>query len=119
MDIIYIRNLETRAIIGIRDQERTTPQTLRVNLEMGTDIRAASASEAVEDTLDYSAISRETLAFIDTSQFYLIETLAEHLARRLLEMFPIRQIKVQVSKPEAVPAAEDVGVVIERSAEPR
>jgi len=119
MDIIYIRNLETRAIIGIRDPERTTPQVLRVSLDLSTDVCKAAETEAIEDTVDYSAVSRAALNLIETSHFYLIETLAEHLARRLLEMFPIRHIRVQVSKPEAVPAAEDVGVVIERSAEPR
>ncbi len=86
---------------------------------MGTDTRKAASSEAVEDTLDYGEISRQVLIFVAESKFYLIETLAERLAARLLEQFPIQWLKVEVSKPRAVAAAEDVGVIIQRSAETR
>ena len=53
MDIVYIRELEIDAIIGIYDWERETKQTVSIDLEMGCDNTKAAASEDIADALDY------------------------------------------------------------------
>ena len=50
MDIVFIRGLETRAVIGTNDWERQVKQSVIVNLEMNTDARAP----AVHDDFDPS-----------------------------------------------------------------
>lgn len=114
MDIVYIRGLQVETIIGIYDWERQVRQRIVLDLEMATDIRAAAASEDIEQTLDYNAIATDLREFITRSQFLLVETLAEEVAQRLMQEFRVPWLRVQVGKPGAVADALDVGVIIER-----
>ena len=49
MDIVYIRDLKVDTVIGIFDWERAIRQTVSLDLEMATDIRAAAASDHIDD----------------------------------------------------------------------
>jgi 7,8-dihydroneopterin aldolase/epimerase/oxygenase len=54
------------------------------------------------------------LAFVEGSQFHLVETLAEHVAMLLLEDFGIAWVRISLSKPGAIRSSRDVGVLLER-----
>ncbi len=114
MDIVYIRGLQVDTVIGIYDWERTIRQTLSIDLEMGTDIRAAARRDDIDQTLNYKAITDRLIEFISSSEFLLIETLAEEIASLLMEEFSVPWLRLTIGKPGAVPQARDVGVVIER-----
>ncbi|MCB1648619.1 MAG: dihydroneopterin aldolase [Pseudomonadales bacterium] len=118
MDIVYIQDLGIETVIGVYDWERECRQTVRLSLEMASDIRAAAAQEDLSQTLDYHAIAERLSAFVQASEFQLIETLAEEVAALLMREFGVRWLRLQVSKPGAVPAARDVGVRIERGEKP-
>ena len=113
-DIVYIRGLKTEAVIGVYDWERDIRQTLVLDLDMATDIRAAGASDDVTDTLDYAAVSQRVLDYVSASEFKLIEALAEQVARLVMDEFGVPWLRLRLSKPGAVQQAEDVGIVIER-----
>jgi dihydroneopterin aldolase len=55
------------------------------------------------------------LAFIEASEFKLVETLAQRLALLILEEFGIEWIRLSINKPGAIRNSRDVGVSIERS----
>ncbi len=114
MDIVFIRGLRVDTVIGIYDWEREIRQTLILDLEMGTDISKAAASEDIADTLDYKAVSKRLAGFIEESEFLLVETLAERCAELLRQEFDIPWLRLSVNKKGAVSLAEDVGVIIER-----
>jgi len=114
MDIVYIKALEAETIIGIYDWEREIRQKVCLDLEMGTDIRQAAATEVVDNTLDYKSVSDTLLAFIEESEFQLVETMAEEIAALVMQRFGVRWLRLRLGKPGAVPAAQDVGVIIER-----
>lgn len=114
MDIIFIRDLRVDTIIGINDWERRIRQTLSIELEMGADIHQAAANDAIEDTLDYKAVAKRVTAFVEASQFYLVETLAQRIAELLINEFKLPWIRVSLSKPGAVRGSREVGVIIER-----
>jgi len=113
-DIVYIRGLKTEAVIGVYDWERDIRQTLVLDLDMATDIRAAGASDDVTDTLDYAAVSQRVLDYVSASEFKLIEALAEQVARLVMDEFGVPWLRLRLSKPGAVQQADDVGIVIER-----
>ena len=48
------------------------------------------------------------------SEYHLIESLAEEVARVVREEFAVSWLRVDIAKPGAVPQARAVGVVIER-----
>ncbi|MCH8845554.1 MAG: dihydroneopterin aldolase [Proteobacteria bacterium] len=114
MDIIYINDLRIETIIGIYGWERKIKQTVVLDIEMGTDIRKASASDAVEDTLNYKSVAERLISFIGDSEFELIETLAEQVANILLDEFAVPWLRLRVNKQGALKGVRDVGVIIER-----
>jgi 7,8-dihydroneopterin aldolase/epimerase/oxygenase len=114
MDIIYLRDLRIEAVIGIYEWERRAKQTVSLDVEMGTDIRAAAAADDIEHALNYKAVSKRLVDFVGNSEFLLVETLAERVAEILLSEFNVPWLRLRISKPGAIRAARDVGVIIER-----
>ncbi|EEB79560.1 dihydroneopterin aldolase [marine gamma proteobacterium HTCC2148] len=114
MDTVYIEGLKTDAVIGVYDWERSIRQTLVLDLELASDNRAAAATDGIADAMDYDAISKRILAYVQASEFELIETLAERVAAIVLSEFNIPWLRLKLSKPGAVAEANDVGVIIER-----
>lgn len=115
MDKIFLTNLDIETIIGIYDWERKTLQTLSFDLEMDWDIRQAAKSDDIVDTLDYGSVANTVVAFVSTSRYQLIETLAEDLAALLLSSFPIPKLKLTLSKPVELHGQNIAKIVIERS----
>jgi dihydroneopterin aldolase len=114
MDIVYIRDLKIETVIGIFDWERRIRQTVSLDLEMATDIRKAAASDDIKDALDYKSVAKRLIAFVEGSEFLLVETLAEKIAGIVREEFGVPWLRLRLSKPGAVRGAQDVGVIIER-----
>jgi len=118
MDIVYINDLKVDTVIGIFDWERRIRQTVSLDLEMAADIRRGAASDHIDDALDYKAIGKRLIAFIESSEFQLVEALAENVAQLVLKEFQVPWLKLRLSKPGALRGARDVGVIIERGERP-
>lgn len=118
MDRVFIENLTIETVIGIFDWEREIRQTVSLDLEMNFDISRAAATDSIEDTLDYKAVAKRLIRFVEKSEFKLVESLAEHCAQIVLNEFPVERLKLKLSKPGAVRGSSAVGVMIERSREP-
>jgi dihydroneopterin aldolase len=114
MDIVYIRALRIDAVIGIYEWERHTRQMLVFDLEMGADIARAAATDRIEDTLDYKAVAKRLIRFVEASEFGLVETLAERCAQIVRDEFGVPWVRLTINKAGAVRGADAVGVVIER-----
>ena len=117
MDIIYLRDLRIETIIGIYDWERSIRQTVAIDLEMGTDIRKAAATDHIDDALNYKAVAKRIIEFVEGSSFELIETLAERITDIVLTEFSVPWVRLSLGKPGAIRGARDVGVMIERARE--
>jgi len=117
MDRVFIEDLRIQTVIGVFDWEREITQTVSLNLEMGFDISKAAKSDAIADTLDYKSVSKRLINFVETSEYQLVEALAEECARIVLKEFPVSWLRLKLSKPGAVRGSSAVGVIIERSAQ--
>ena len=118
MDKIYIHELKSEAIIGIYDWERRVRQPVTLDVELAFDNTRPAASERIEDALDYKRVSKQLIAFVEASQFQLVETLAERCAQILREEFGAAWLRLKLSKPGAVRGARAVGVILERGTRP-
>jgi len=114
MDIVYIRDLKIETVIGVNDWEREVRQTVSLDLEMATDIRAAAETDDVADTIDYKAVAKRLISFVEGTDFQLVESIAERVSDIVREEFGVTWLRLRVSKPGALTGAKDVGVVIER-----
>lgn len=114
MDIVYIKDLEVKTVIGIYDWEREIKQKISINLDMASDIAKAAATDSIVDALDYKAVSKRLISFVEESEFQLIETLAERIAEIVQQEFGVSWLRLTLGKPGAVSGSRDVGVIIER-----
>ena len=68
----------------------------------------------LKKALDYKAVAKRLIDFVENSEFYLVETLAEKIASIVLQEYDVSWIKLRLGKPGAVTGSKDVGVIIER-----
>ena len=113
-DLVFIEDLRIQTVIGVYDWEREITQTVSLDLQMAFDISSAGKSDDIADTLDYKAVSKRLIQFVEASEFQLVEALAEHCARIVLNEFPVTWLRLKLSKPGAVRGSSAVGVIIER-----
>jgi dihydroneopterin aldolase len=114
MDIVFIEDLRIETVIGIYDWERKIKQTIAIDLEMAFDNRKPASSDKIDDTLDYKAVSKRLITFVENSHFELVETLAERCAEIVMQEFGVPWLRLKLSKPGAVTGSKAVGVRIER-----
>lgn len=116
LDRIYIEGLKTAAIIGIYDWEREQTQPLIFDLELSVPIHTAASSDAIEDTVDYKVVCDEIREAVSVSRFELLESLVEHLCELIFTRHAaVQKIELKVSKPQAVPETDTVGLKITRT----
>jgi len=113
-DLILIRDLLVRAIIGVNDDERASRQDVLLNLTLETDARPAAASDDIADALNYRTIAKAVIALVEGSQCHLVERLAQEVADLCLHDPRVQAVTVRVEKPGALRFARSVGIEIRR-----
>lgn len=113
-DRVFIEDLRIETVIGIYDWEREIRQTVSLDLEMVFDIRQAAASDRIDDALNYKAVAKRLIQFVEASRFQLVESLAEQCAAIVLNEFPVTSLRLKLRKPGAVRGSSAVGVIIDR-----
>ena len=114
MDAILFRDLRVEALIGIHKRERHVTQTVSLDLDIGIPGTTVFKSDRVADTIDYEQVALKIRALAASGHFRLVETLAERIARLLLEDFGAPWAKISVAKIGILANAKFVGVTIER-----
>lgn len=115
MDKIIVKDLLLRGIIGINPDEREKKQDILINLILYADTRSAATSDAIEDAVNYKAVSKRVIEHVEAAADFLVEKLANDLARLILTEFPVERVLVRVEKPGALRFTRSVGVELERS----
>lgn len=115
-DRIEVTGIEVFGHHGVLPHERIYGQRFVVDLVLEVDLRAAGSSDALDDTVDYGALTADVLAIAGGEPVDLIERLAERIAGRCLQDDRVEACEVAVHKPAApVPAVvAEVAVRIRR-----
>ena len=116
-DKILIKNIRADIIIGINPEEKILKQPVAVNIVLNTDCSRAGMSDNIEDAVDYSVIHDDIVAHLHSTQYGLLESLAESLAKICLQDSRVTECTVSIDKPQALEFAENVAVEITRSNE--
>jgi dihydroneopterin aldolase len=114
MDIVFVKDLRFKTIVGCWDWERQLPQTISIDLDMGWDNSTPAASGDLKDALNYKEVSNRVEQFVQEQQYELVESAADGIAALLMEEFAIPWVRVAIHKPFAVTGSKSVGVVVER-----
>ena len=101
---------------GYLEEERRLGQRFLVDLWVDID-EAASASDRIEDTVDYRRIAGLVREVFAAPERLLLEGLAGSVADGILERFPtVERVRVRVRKPDVVldPPVDYAAIVVER-----
>lgn len=108
---LKLNGIDVDCIIGERPDERTRLQTLRIDVELDIDGRAAETDE-LSDTVDYAALASRIREALSAAQCRMIERAAKVVRDVCLAEPLVRGARVRVVKSGAVPHLESAEVVL-------
>ena len=116
MDRIIISGLRELGVHGVLPEEQSRPQPFEVDVELQVDTRAAGESDALEDTVDYSAVCEAISRVVSSEQYQLLERLASRIAEVCCADPRVEHAVVEVRKlhPPVRALLGYVGVRVER-----
>jgi len=112
-DQIHIQQLEVFAHVGVPDDERSAPQRLTFSITLWPRRDVSELDDQIAKAVNYAAVCAETKKFVRDRRDRLIETLAEALAKHLLDVFEIQRITIELRK-FILPDVEFVSVTVTR-----
>ena len=112
LDRIDISELLIRGIVGIKKEERIKKQDIIINVSIHADLKKACLSDQIDDTIDYKTVKNEIIKLVESSNYFLVERLAEKIAETCLRHKQVEKVKINVQKPGALRFAKTVGFTI-------
>jgi dihydroneopterin aldolase len=101
MDVIRLKNMVFYGYHGVHESEKTLGGKFEVDLELFKDLSKAGQTDNLNDTLDYEKIYKTVNNCTKNNKFYLIEKLAERIAKSVLRKYKTDKVIVRVRKPNA------------------
>lgn len=117
MDIIEIDNLRLRTQIGFSAHELNEKQEVVLSLRLGTNQLRAGETDIPNDAYNYKTVTKAIIRHIENATYFLVEKLAEEIARLCIIDHNAPYVQVRLHKPGALRHADSVGVRIERRPE--
>jgi dihydroneopterin aldolase len=114
---IDLKGIEVYAKHGLLEHEQETAQVFRVDVAVFADLAAASESDDLADTIDYSELALEVREVVGAESHKLIETVAARVADIVMGHSQVSRTIVTIHKPDAPIdlVFDDVSVTVERS----
>lgn len=114
---VQINDLLVRCILGVDDEERRERQDVLINLNLQADLSSATTDDDFSRTLDYRALKKKVLAYVEASEFHLLETLTDRVANLCLEYPQVERVMVRIEKPSALRFARSVAIEVTKHRE--
>lgn len=112
-DILRLKNMTFHAYHGVWDEEREIGQRFEVDIELKIDALSAAETDKLKDTVDLYAVFEAVESVVNSRKFRLLETMAEKIAREILNKFRVSEVLVRVRKPHAPIRGIQDGIEIE------
>jgi dihydroneopterin aldolase len=117
-DAILLEGIEVPAALGVTAAERRMRRPVRLDLEVGRDLRAAGRSDQIRQTLHYQEIFDVVADIAGNSEHKLVEALGERIAQAVLSRFEADWVSITVRKPKPIAGVlEHAGIRITRRRE--
>lgn len=105
------------AICGALPEEKVRAQPFTFDIEVVADLATAGASDELDDTIDYGALTDNIVAMVTNNEFTLMEHLVQRVADVVLAFDQVTEVTVSVKKdrPPVAHALDASGVRITRT----
>ena len=80
MGTIVIKGLRELGVHGVLPEEQTRPQPFEVDVELTVDVSSAGETDALDDTVDYSAVAEAISRVVTSERYALLERLGTRIA---------------------------------------
>jgi len=107
---IRIEDLKIKAIIGVRKEERDTPQDIILNIRVEYDAKDAIEKDNLTYALDYDALVKEISSSVQKSTFFLLEKLADMVLKIIMKNPLVIKSSVRIDKPNAIDMTKSVSL---------
>ena len=97
-DAILVDRILVPCALGVTSGERKLRRSVQIDLEVGRSLVRSGRSDRLSDTLDYGLLFEAVRSVAESSEFKLVEALAECVADALLARFAIDWVRVEVRK---------------------
>lgn len=101
MDVIRLKNMVFYGYHGVSESEKSLGGKFEVDLDLYLPLKKPGQTDDLHDTLDYEAIYRTVDDCTKNHKFYLIEALAETIARTVITEHNVKHLLIRVRKPHA------------------
>ena len=96
-DVIQLRGLRLGCICGALPEEQHRPQPYEFDIDVVADL-AATATDELDDTIDYGSILARIEEVTSNESFQLFERMAQRVAEAVLADERIAEVMVEVRK---------------------
>ena len=110
---VYVKNYETKCILGIYPKEQKYPQRIIINITVK--VRNIPHKDSIKNVLSYENIIDIIKSVTKKKHRYLAETVAEEIADSCLKLENSISVTVDLAKPDIIEGKTNVGVVIKKS----
>ena len=101
MGVIRLKNMQFYGFHGVSDSEKHLGGRFEVDVELHLSLKDSCESDDLNDTINYEGIYKTVDSCIRKDKFYLIEALANSIAKDILNEHPVDSLMVRVRKPHA------------------
>ncbi|KEO83086.1 dihydroneopterin aldolase [Tumebacillus flagellatus] len=114
MDKIYMNGLEFYGFHGVFEEENRLGQRFYTDVVMSLPLQKAGEDDDLRATVNYGEAYDRIREIMDGEPVQLLETLAERIAKALLDNYPaVREVQVKVTKPNPPIKGPMNGVAVE------
>ena len=98
-DIIKLKNMVFYAHHGYYEAERELVQKFELDIEVTCNLSEASAEDNLQKTIDYRTVYSIAKDAFENYKFKLIESVADRIAKQILESHITTSVVIRVRKP--------------------
>jgi len=100
VDQVHIDEMIFKGRHGVGAEERAVPQEFKVEVTLGVDVRSASKSDFIDDTVDYQTIKDGIQTIVESESHALVEKIAERIWDEIRVDIRIRFARISIKKLE-------------------
>jgi dihydroneopterin aldolase len=104
---LSLENIRLYGYHGASENERELGQRFEIDVEIVADLSDAVKTDSMSKTVNYEKVYRLVESEVTGRRYHLLETMADKIARDVLEQFKASEVLVRIRKP-SVPIAGSI-----------